>query len=166
LDIETRKVCMVGDFGVGKTSSVARFVHNEFSEKYLTTIGVKVDTKLVQIDDRTLKLVIWDIAGRNKFGNVEFTYLRGSASYILVIDGTRRTTYYTALDLKTSIEERYGKLPFVVLLNKADKEGEWELNQEDIESLKNQGIPVFVTSAKTGESIEDAFNKLTEILTV
>ena len=64
MDIESRKVCMVGDFGVGKTSSVERFVNNIFSDKYLTTIGVKVDTKVVKVNNKEVKLVVWDIADR------------------------------------------------------------------------------------------------------
>ena len=160
MDIESRKVCMVGDFGVGKTSSVERFVSNVFSDKYLTTIGVKVDTKVVKTDDAEIKLVIWDIAGRNRFGNIEFTYLRGSASYLLVVDGTRKSTLTTALELRDSIEARYGQIPYVMLINKADLQDEWEISDEEINRLKGQNIKVFVTSAKSGENIEEAFQEL------
>lgn len=164
MDIESRKVCMVGDFGVGKTSSVERFVNNIFSDKYLTTIGVKVDTKVVKVNNKEVKLVVWDIAGRNRFGNIEFTYLRGSASYLLVVDGTRRSTLVTALELRDSIEERYGQIPYVMLINKADLEDEWEMTEEDISDLKNQDIKVFITSAKTGDNIEQAFIELSQAL--
>ncbi len=164
MDIESRKVCMVGDFGVGKTSSVERFVNNVFSDKYLTTIGVKVDTKVVKVKNTKVKLVVWDIAGRNRFGNIEFTYLRGSASYLLVVDGTRRSTLVTALELRDSIEERYGQIPYVMLINKADLEDEWEMTKEDISDLKNQDIKVFITSAKTGDNIEQAFIELSQAL--
>ena len=164
MDIESRKVCMVGDFGVGKTSSVERFVNNIFSDKYLTTIGVKVDTKVVKVNNKEVKLVVWDIAGRNRFGNIEFTYLSGSASYLLVVDGTRRSTLVTALELRDSIEERYGQIPYVMLINKADLEDEWEMTEEDISDLKNQDIKVFITSAKTGDNIEQAFIELSQAL--
>ena len=164
MDIESRKVCMVGDFGVGKTSSVERFVSNVFSDKYLTTIGVKVDTKIVKVDESEIKLVIWDIAGRNRFGNIEFTYLRGSASYLLVVDGTRKSTLTTALELRDSIEDRYGKIPYVMLINKADLQDEWEISDDEINDLKEKDIKVFVTSAKTGENIEQAFIELSKTL--
>jgi len=164
MDIESRKICMVGDFAVGKTSSVSRYVHNVFSEKYQTTIGVKVDTKSIQQNDKTLKLVIWDIAGRNKFGNVEFTYLRGSAGYLLVADGTRTSTLNTAMALCKSIESRYGKIPFVLLLNKADLVDEWEIPDAEIEILRSNGVHVFKTSAKNGDSIEEAFAFLAELI--
>ena len=166
MDIQARKVCMVGDFGVGKTSSVERFVKNEFSDKYLTTIGVKVDTKIIKVGSSEVKLVIWDIAGRNRFGNIEFTYLRGSASYLLVVDGTRRTTLSTALELRDSIEERYGQIPYVMLINKSDLQNEWEVTDADIADLKSQDIKVYVTSAKSGDNIEQAFIDLSQILVV
>ena len=165
MDIESRKVCMVGDFGVGKTSSVERFVNNIFSDKYLTTIGVKVDTKVIKVNQTKIKLVVWDIAGRNRFGNIEFTYLRGSASYLLVVDGTRRSTLTTALELRDSIEDRYGKIPYVMLINKADLQDEWEITDEDISGLKNDDVSVFITSAKTGDNIEQAFIELSQALT-
>jgi len=163
MDIESRKICMVGDFGVGKTSSVARFVHNAFSEKYLTTIGVKVDTKVIE-GDKPLKLVVWDIAGRNKFGNIEFTYLRGSAGYILVVDGTRASTLQTAIALRKSIEARYGKLPYVLLLNKSDLNDKWEVTDDEIDQLRAKDVPVFITSAKTGSGVEEAFTKFASLL--
>lgn len=165
MDIESRKICMVGDFAVGKTSSVSRYVNNIFSEAYQTTIGVKVDTKLVSVAaDKSLKLVIWDIAGRNKFGNVEFTYLRGSSGYILIADGTRVSTLTTALSLSKSVEARYGKIPFVLLINKSDLKDEWEIKPEDIENLEADGIKVFLTSAKNGEDIENAFTYLAQMI--
>ncbi len=164
MEIESRKVCMVGDFGVGKTSSVERFVSNVFSDKYLTTIGVKVDTKVIKSEKSEIKLVIWDIAGRNRFGNIEFTYLRGSASYLLVVDGTRKSTLTTALELRDSIEDRYGQIPYVMLINKADLQDEWEITEEEIAGLRAKNIKVFVTSAKSGDNIEQAFIELSQSL--
>jgi len=164
MEIESRKICMVGDFAVGKTSSVSRFVHQVFSDKYQTTIGVKVDTKIIEQDEKSLKLVIWDIAGRNKFGNVEFTYLRGSAGYLLVADGTRSATLDTAIALSKSIETRYGSIPFVLLINKVDLKDEWEVTDEDISMLRDRGIKVFLTSAKEGQETEEAFHALASLL--
>ena len=76
-----RKVCMLGEFGVGKSSLVARFLRNTFDEKYLTTVGVKVDSREVALDDgRSLKLVLWDIAGKNALDALNQNYLRGAPS--------------------------------------------------------------------------------------
>ena len=87
-----KKVCMLGGFAVGKTSLVARFVSSLFSEKYLSTVGVKVDKKAVHVDGRDVTLMIWDIYGQDEFQTVQHSQLRGMAGYLLVIDGTRRGT--------------------------------------------------------------------------
>ncbi len=105
-----KKVCIIGDFAVGKTSTVARFVNNIFSEKYLTTVGVKIDTKdMTLADGRKLRMVIWDIAGSQRFSAVEFSYLRGAQAYLLVADGTRRETMDSALALREAVEARFGR---------------------------------------------------------
>ena len=79
---------MVGDFSVGKTSLTQKFVNNVFSEKYLTTIGVKIDT--VDVDD--VKLVVWDVAGRDSLSPINVSYLVGAAGIVFVADGTREDT--------------------------------------------------------------------------
>ena len=78
----TSKICVVGDFAVGKTSVIERFVNNQFSDKYLTTVGVKIDTKEVSLAERSIavKLIIWDVAGAEEFGAKEFAYLRKSST--------------------------------------------------------------------------------------
>ena len=160
--IPTRKICIVGDFGVGKTSIVARFVHNEFSEKYLTTVGVKIDTKTVKTAESgsELKLVIWDVAGAERFSAVEFSYLRGAAGYLLVADGTRRHTVDIVRRLCAEAEQRFGVLPYVLLINKTDLSEQWEVPKDFIEELRLSGVDVFLTSAKTGTEVEPALRAL------
>ncbi len=162
----TKKVCIVGDFAVGKTSSVARCVNNVFSEKYLTTVGVKIDTKEMQVgeSDVPVKLVIWDIAGTDRFSAVEFSYLRGSSGFILVVDGTRAHTLDVAKRLRAESYERYGEIPSVMLLNKSDLESEWEIDEATIAELESDGFLPFITSAKTGDNVEQAFQRLAELI--
>ena len=94
------KVCMLGDFGVGKTSLVARFMRNTFSDRYLTTVGVKVDSKEVDCGEQgAVKLVVWDIAGGSALDALNMSYLRGAGGLLLVADGTRASTMRTAIDL-------------------------------------------------------------------
>lgn len=157
----TSKICILGDFAVGKTSTVERFVNNHFSDKYLTTIGVKVDTKELSLrDGATLKLVIWDTAGTDHFGEVEFAYLRGASGYILVADGTRVQTVSAAIELKQQAEERYGELPIVFMLNKSDLQYAWEVSAEQEASLRERFAAVFVTSAKSGDNVAEAIETL------
>ena len=159
------KICILGDFAVGKTSTVERFVNNQFSEKYLTTIGVKVDTKEVALSDGlALKLVVWDVAGTHTFGDVEFAYLRGASGHILVADGTRSDSVITALELRKQVEDRYGELPFVFLVNKSDLTEAWEVSAEQEQALRKECSDVFITSAKTGEHVAEAIERLSQMI--
>lgn len=159
------KICILGDFAVGKTSTVERFVNNQFSDKYLTTIGVKVDTKEIRLSDNvTLKLIIWDTAGTDRFGEIEFAYLRGATGYILVADGTRAQTVSSALDLKRQAEERYDEVPSVFLLNKSDLEHAWEVSADQQQALRETCPDVYVTSAKTGDNVAAAIEALAHMI--
>ena len=159
--MRTAKICIVGDFAVGKTSTVARVVHNEFSEKYLTTVGVKIDIKNTEgPDGQPMKLVFWDIAGTDIFSEVEFAYLRGAAGYLLVADGTRAATLVTAASLRSEIESRYGRIPFVALLNKSDLESEWQVSDDELARSRDEGILWKPCSAKTGENLEEEIKEL------
>lgn len=153
-----KKVCMIGDFSVGKTSLVARFVREAFSEKYMTTVGVKIDTKLLNTSDgREVKLILWDIAGNDTLTTASTSYLRGAAGFLLVVDGTRRPTWDSAINLQEAVFKQIGNKPFVVLLNKADLTEEWEMEQAVIDEKIQQGWKILSTSAKTGMNVEEAF---------
>lgn len=152
-----KKVCMLGAYAVGKTSLVARFVRSIFSEKYHTTVGVKIDKKTVKCDDRVLSLILWDLAGEDDFIQVRMSYLRGSAGYLLVADGTRRATLDKALELQHRAAREIGTIPFILVINKLDVMDEWEIRQSDLSSLAENGWHVVATSAKTGVGVEQSF---------
>ncbi|RKZ92857.1 MAG: GTP-binding protein [Candidatus Parabeggiatoa sp. nov. 1] len=158
---------MIGDFSVGKTSLVARFVRQAFSEKYLTTVGVKIDTKPVKLPDgREVKLILWDIAGNDNLTTATASYLRGAAGFLLVVDGTRRPTWDSALNLQKAVTEKIGDKPFIILLNKADLREQWEIDESLINEKKQQGWKLLSTSAKTGMNVEETFVELaTQLLT-
>jgi small GTP-binding protein len=162
----TSKVCVVGDFAVGKTSVAERFVTNHFSAKYLSTVGVKIDTK--EIDqpafDMTHKLVIWDVAGSDRFGDREFAYLRGASGYIYVADGTRPLTIDAVETIQSQIGERFGAAPSVLLVNKRDLVAEWEISDERFESISASFDGAFRTSAKTGDDVDAAFERLAHLI--
>ncbi len=155
-----KKICMLGGFSVGKTSLVKRYVQSIFSETYLTTVGVKIDKKTVALPDRIVNLILWDLAGEDDINSFRITNLRGAAGYVLVADGTRPSTLDVALSLRERVEAEYGKLPFVLLLNKSDLTEQWAVSDTDLAGLREKGWWVQPSSARTGEGVEDAFKDL------
>ncbi len=157
-----KKICMLGSFAVGKTSLVQQYVNSIFSEKYHTTIGVKIDQKIIKYDNKDVNLLLWDIHGEDKYQKVKPAYLMGSSGYFVVIDGTRRNTLDTALELQNMAAGIVPDAACIFLINKADLEEQWELTDKDMELLKSTGFPVIKTSAKLNTGVEEAFQKLTE----
>ena len=155
-----KKICMLGGFSVGKTSLVKRFVASVFSEAYLTTVGVKIDKKTVDLGDRAVNLILWDVAGEDDVSTVRMSYLRGSAGYVLVADGTRLSTLEVALSLRGRVEAELGALPFVLLLNKSDLKDQWAIDDAKMQELQQGGWSVRASSAKSGDGVEDAFREL------
>jgi small GTP-binding protein len=160
-----KKICMLGATGVGKTSLVSRFVSSLFSDTYLTTIGVKVDKKTVALDGTDVTLMLWDIYGQDEFQTVRASYLRGASGYLLVADGTRQLTLDTARALQKTAEDVVGKVPFVLVLNKADLADDWRVDDRALWRLAEDGWPVVKTSAKTGAGVDEAFLQLTKRMT-
>src|SRR5215207_8519861 len=112
-----KKICMLGASAVGKTSLVARFVQGIFNDKYLTTVGVKIDKKPVSVGGQAVLMMLWDMQGEDRFQKVQMSYLRGTHGYLLVADGTRRDTLDRALMLQKDAEATAGPVPFALLLN-------------------------------------------------
>lgn len=152
-----KKICMLGAFAVGKTCLVSRYVEGIFSDKYLTTIGVKIDRKVVEIGNRRLNLILWDLNGEDDFLQVNMSYVRGAAGYLLVIDATRRETLKTAFALQERAEEAIGRVPFVFVLNKMDLTKDLEISESQLEEQLPSHCRVVRTSAKTGAGVEEAF---------
>jgi small GTP-binding protein len=160
----TKKVCLLGDFAVGKTSLVRRFVEGRFDERYLSTIGVKVDRKVLHLPaadgEVVLTLMVWDLAGGPEIGPVVPGYYRGAAGAIVVCDVTRPET----LDgLRRYAGEFLAVNPLcaarlVVTANKMDLDEERRLADEDLQAAAAEvGAPLFLTSARTGEQVDAMF---------
>src|SRR5262249_14508040 len=156
-----KKFCTLGAYAVGKTSLMARFVKSIFSERYLTTIGVKIDKKEVQVDGKRVTLSLWDLAGEDEYLQARTSYLRGAAGYLLVVDRTRPDTLAKAIELKERVDVEVGEIPFVLVFNKSDLIDELKITAEEIEKLRQDGWDVLETSAKTGQGVDDAFMRLT-----
>jgi small GTP-binding protein len=163
----TRKICMIGDFAVGKTSLIARYVRQTFSTSYQTTIGVKIDSKILDLPSGDpLKLVLWDIAGSNALSTVEQSYLKGAAGYLMVVDASRGETLDHAIDLQRQAERQIGPVPFVLVLNKDDLQDRYELSDDTLRQLRSSGWNSVRSSALTGLGVEEAFQRLGEQLAV
>jgi len=156
-----KKVCLLGDFAVGKTSLIRRYVEGRFDEKYLSTIGVKISRKVLQRPDHELNLLIWDLAGGDDIDQLSRRYLLGAVGGLLVCDLTRPET----LD----IVQRYVKIMnevnrdsvLVLVGNKADLDEERSLDEERLAAEADAlGLPWLLTSAKSGLGVEQAFELL------
>lgn len=153
----SKKVILLGFFGVGKTSLIKRFVHQKFDEQYLTTIGVKVDKKVIDVHGVQLSMLIWDIAGESSQQKVPQSYKLGSNGILYVFDVTRPASYETIHDELTALKDLLPNVPIQVVANKIDL-----LDEKSVFDLKEKiGLENIVsTSAKSGVGVEEAFEKL------
>jgi small GTP-binding protein len=165
MSIISKKVCLVGDFGVGKTSLIRRFVDRQFSDQYLSTVGVKISKKTVEIvqEKQAVQLLIWDLEGHTKFKAIAPTYLKGGSGAVIVADVTRTETIERIpehIELFLSVNPQ-GSI--VVALNKSDLIDEekfdklWQMVKLESEAKVAQ---VYPSSAKTGLHVDEIFYEL------
>jgi small GTP-binding protein len=160
-----KKVCLLGDFAVGKTSLVRRFVEGRFDDKYLSTIGVKVSRKTVERESGSLNMILWDLAGGEDFMSLTPSYLRGAAGAILVCDLLRIETVEDCAKYAVSLRENNPGAGLVIAANKYDLEPERQVSEAALELLSQSlDAPWFYTSAKTGQNVEAAFHRLATLL--
>jgi small GTP-binding protein len=157
-----KKICMVGVFGTGKTCLVQQYVHSIFSVKYLSTVGVKIDRKEVQVGDTNVMLMLWDLEGRDGTRDVNANYVRGAHGVIYVVDGTRPETLDGMREIREMVTSSLGEIPSVVAINKIDLTSDWRLTPSDEQSIENEKTHCIRTSAKTGEGVEATFQSLAE----
>lgn len=157
-----KKICMVGVFGTGKTCLVQQYVHSIFSVKYLSTVGVKIDKKEIQVGEQKVTLMLWDLEGRDGTHDVSPSYIRGAHGVIYVVDGTRRDTLDQIHEIRDMVTGVVGEIPSVVALNKIDLADQWQLTEADEEAVSSRALQRFRTSAKTGKGVEETFQWLAE----
>jgi len=153
-----RKIVMLGNPAVGKTSLVRKYVDNMFDEKYLSTIGAHPTKKEIVLGGDKIILMIWDLAGQN-FA-LHSAYYSGAAGALLVCDFTRKETADSLLTWRSALLAKFKDIPILVLANKADLPN----HEFELEDLKMKGFDVMSTSAKTGENVEKAFAQLTGMI--
>ena len=163
MEIIQKKVCLMGDFAVGKTSLIRRFVEGQFQDRYLSTIGVSISRKTIQRDHHRLNLLLWDLAGGDEFVNYQTSYLRGAAGALVVCDITRKETLKDLARYAEQIRKVNPDSCLVFLANKVDLEDRFEIESSDLTMLASTwNCPFVLTSAKTGQQVDEAFHLLAE----
>ncbi|MEM8638623.1 MAG: Rab family GTPase [Cyanobacteria bacterium P01_G01_bin.54] len=165
----TKKICMVGDFGVGKTSLIRRFVERQFSDRYLSTVGVKISRKTVTPpgpDPHAVKLLIWDLEGKTKFKAIAPSYLQGSSGVLVVADATRIETIrglaqhmqdFTAVNPDGYIAVAFNKVDLI------DPEAQ-PILEKQLSVTSDRIVATHWTSAKTGANVDLLFETLAGVL--
>ncbi|MEZ4865278.1 MAG: Rab family GTPase [Caldilineaceae bacterium] len=165
----SKKVCLLGDFAVGKTSLVRRFVHNRFDDQYISTIGVKVSRKTVMAPYHgevvELTMMLWDLAGSQEFNSVTGSYLRGAAGAILVCDMTRAETLNNLQRYVDDLAKVNTQIKLVIAANKNDLPDQFQLTVEQVNAYAaTLNTVCFLTSAKQGAEVDTMFRHLGKLL--
>lgn len=157
--ITSKKIVLIGHFGVGKTSLIRRFVENTFSEDYKVTIGVHISKKTIEISDNktSVSLVIWDLEGQDDIRKTRASYLLGTHGFIYVFDLSRPETFKNLKSELSFLSENYPNIPVKVVGNKVDLVNKVYLTQYT-DTFKP--LVGFFVSAKTGSRVETLFSKL------
>lgn len=165
----SNKICLIGDFGVGKTSLIRRFVDRQFSDKYLSTVGVKISRKSVEIIDSkqakniNLQLLIWDIEGSTKFKGVSSSYFQGAKGAIIVGDVTRPESLENISEHIQAFSKVNPQGKTVIALNKSDLiDAEYLEKYRQLYSFndKKSFVSTYPSSAKTGKNVDEIFQSL------
>ncbi|HDQ73134.1 MAG TPA: GTP-binding protein [Chloroflexi bacterium] len=164
-----KKVCLLGDFAVGKTSLVRRFVYDLFDDKYISTIGVRVSRKTLVVPHRLgiteLTMMLWDLAGNEEFSQIRLSYLRGVSGAVLVCDLTREETFESLHTYIQLVRDTTPDAHLVLAVNKSDLADERQITREQVEvTAEALDIPYYLTSAKSGSNVEEAFRHLGQFL--
>jgi len=163
-----RKVVMIGAGGSGKTALVNRFLTHKFSEEYIVTIGSQFAVKTVEIESANgrnviVKLLVWDLAGQQRFDFIRGSYYRGSKGALLVFDTTRKSTWLELPKWIKETEDALGeRIPIILLANKVDLVEQRVITREMAEEfvIEYNLTGYLETSALSGQNVEEAFNML------
>jgi len=153
----SKKVILLGHYGVGKSSLTRQFVHHKFSEQYSTTIGVNIEKKKVSLPDCDVSMIVWDIAGESSHQKVPQSYKLGAHGIIYVVDLTRPNTYEDLATEIASLQKYLPNVPILVIGNKKDL-----FTEKERSDIVNQ-LPLSLfalSSAKTGENVDAIFTEL------
>ena len=162
-----KKIVLLGDPAVGKTSLIRRFVLNTFDEKYVSTIGARVSKKEIDVPTMVynvkMDMMIWDLIGSKESTRLHEMYYRGADGAIVVADITRLSTIENIDMWVSSFRAAMGDKTVLMVYNKTDLEGYWTLDEDGMETLAAKHNTIYYkTSAKTGDNVDIAFYRLAE----
>ena len=159
---KSKKIVILGHFGVGKTSLIRRFVEDSFSDKYRVTIGVHITKKVVELSaDENISLIIWDLEGTDEVQMIRDAYLLGTHGVVFVFDVSRPSTFQNINEDLKIVAEKTPNTPLIVVGNKIDL----VINNELQGLLSENNIEAnYLTSAKTGDSVNEMFTQLASLL--
>ena len=160
------KVTVIGDGGVGKTSLIQKFTQGIFKTDYTKTIGAQLTNYETEIEGYRIELIFWDIAGQDDLHFLRPSFYRGSKAAIIVYsleknDLGRRSFEHT-VKWHEDVKQFCGEIPVVVFANKVDLIEEQSLDKTKIQNLvkEHNFLGYYITSAKTGQGLDEAFNDL------
>jgi small GTP-binding protein len=160
-----KKILLLGDGAVGKTSLIRKFVYDEFDDKYLATIGAKVTKKVLEFEVEgehyKVTMMIHDIVGQVEFEKIHRQYYRGAEAVLLVFDLTRRETFDHIGWWLESLSGVVGRMPAVLIGNKVDLGSQHQVSLAEITEMSRRlNCQYLLTSAKTGENVESSFDAI------
>ena len=166
-----KKILLIGDPAVGKTSLVRKYVLDIFDDKYLSTLGTKVTNKnmIINLPESNrkvdLKMLIWDVMGQKEYKLIRESAYQGSSGAIIVGDLSRKETLNHLGNWVSDLYNIVGVVPLIFVGNKFDLLDQNSVNQQDLEQLAmSYESPYFLTSAKTGDNVEPAFQTLGKLI--
>jgi small GTP-binding protein len=160
-----KKICLLGDASVGKTSLIRQFVENKFDDNYLTTIGVKISQKTLAFNEDRLKMLIWDLAGEDRFHHMDNSYLQGASGAIIVCDITRGETLNCLDHYAQKVRQINPQAALLFAANKVDLTENIFISEADMAGIaQGHDADYFMTSAKTGQNVEAAFRILGKLM--
>ncbi len=153
------KIMVLGESKVGKTSLIKRYTKDQFGGVYLTTVGMDFQDKIIEIEDKKVRLQIWDTAGQERFRNVTKSYFQSSQGLVLVYDITDRESFeklnFWVDNIKNNAPEN---AKFILVGNKCDLANERKVSYEEGENYaKNLNIKFFEASARDGTNVNELF---------
>ena len=160
------KVVLVGDMSVGKTNIIAKYLKNDFSEDYKTTIGVEFHSKIAKVEGHVVKAQIWDTCGQERFKSITDSYYRGAKGAFVVYDITRKNTFESVDSWISALRSAADKnLNIIIIGNKSDLEDQRQVETEQGEEKAQNNEAAFLeTSAYSGDNIDKAFdNMITDV---